>query len=341
MFQVFTDPSNLQRHIRQHHVGARSHACPECGKTFATSSGLKQHTHIHSSFKPFRCEVCSKSYTQFSNLCRHKRMHADCRTQIKCSKCGQTFSTITSLTKHKRFCDSTSVLPNQKPSANHPNHPNQSLFRGNTPPPNHHQSHMQAPSKAMTSPPSNPLFMFHRPPPFFPSGLNGYPFPSFFPPSPAQASSMSNLFPHPPHPFDQHIDKDRRTPPPPHLHHSNPMSTTFHSTAQHGLHFQNSHHHHKISPSVAEEASSFHHQSPARPVPINLVPAKSTSPEERKPHAVDVAKQTFLQIEDYSIKREKQSVTVKEMKRDDQSEEKTQKRTFDEVEDLRTVSTDI
>ena len=77
--KVFSDPSNLQRHIRSHHVGARSHACHECGKTFATSSGLKQHTHIHSSVKPFQCEVCLKAYTQFSNLCRHKRMHADCR----------------------------------------------------------------------------------------------------------------------------------------------------------------------------------------------------------------------------------------------------------------------
>ncbi|XP_066546862.1 histone-lysine N-methyltransferase PRDM16 isoform X3 [Amia ocellicauda] len=103
--QVFTDPSNLQRHIRSQHVGARAHTCPECGKTFATSSGLKQHKHIHSSVKPFICEVCHKSYTQFSNLCRHKRMHADCRTQIKCKDCGQMFSTTSSLNKHRRFCE--------------------------------------------------------------------------------------------------------------------------------------------------------------------------------------------------------------------------------------------
>ncbi|XP_077344145.1 histone-lysine N-methyltransferase MECOM isoform X5 [Lithobates pipiens] len=103
--QVFTDPSNLQRHIRSQHVGARAHACSECGKTFATSSGLKQHKHIHSSVKPFVCEVCHKSYTQFSNLCRHKRMHADCRTQIKCKDCGQMFSTTSSLNKHRRFCE--------------------------------------------------------------------------------------------------------------------------------------------------------------------------------------------------------------------------------------------
>ncbi|XP_061197166.1 histone-lysine N-methyltransferase MECOM-like isoform X2 [Saccostrea echinata] len=103
--KVFTDPSNLQRHIRSQHIGARSHACGECGKTFATSSGLKQHQHIHSSVKPFQCEVCLKAYTQFSNLCRHKRMHADCRQQIKCKDCGQAFSTVTSLSKHKRFCE--------------------------------------------------------------------------------------------------------------------------------------------------------------------------------------------------------------------------------------------
>lgn len=103
--KIFTDPSNLQRHIRSQHVGARCHACTDCGKTFATSSGLKQHQHIHSSVKPFQCEVCLKAYTQFSNLCRHKRMHADCRQQIKCKDCGQAFSTVTSLSKHKRFCE--------------------------------------------------------------------------------------------------------------------------------------------------------------------------------------------------------------------------------------------
>ncbi len=31
--------------------------CPSCGKTFASSSGLKQHMHIHGSIKPYKCEV--------------------------------------------------------------------------------------------------------------------------------------------------------------------------------------------------------------------------------------------------------------------------------------------
>lgn len=117
--RTFSDPSNLQRHIRTAHIGARSHACTECGKTFATSSGLKQHQHIHSSVKPFQCEVCLRAYTQFSNLCRHKRMHADCRRQIRCKDCGQNFSTATSLGKHRRFCAGSNAVPCTDLSPNH------------------------------------------------------------------------------------------------------------------------------------------------------------------------------------------------------------------------------
>ncbi|KAK7077758.1 hypothetical protein SK128_003757 [Halocaridina rubra] len=164
--RVFTDPIVLQKHIRNQHAGARSHACRECGKTFATSSGLKQHTHIHSSVKPFQCEVCFKAYTQFSNLCRHKRMHADCRLQIKCTKCGQAFSTVTSLAKHKRFCDTAPTLGL---------------------PPGHHGigdsklSPHSGLSMNTISSSSNPFMMHPRPPfPLLPpSLLSGYPvFPS-------------------------------------------------------------------------------------------------------------------------------------------------------------------
>lgn len=85
-------------------VQDRVYACPQCRKNFATSSGLKQHQHIHSSVKPFRCDVCRKAYTQFSNLCRHKRMHADCRQQIRCSICSRAFSNVVAMNKHRRFC---------------------------------------------------------------------------------------------------------------------------------------------------------------------------------------------------------------------------------------------
>jgi hypothetical protein len=38
----------------------RLYTCSDCGKSFQTSSGLKQHRNIHSSIKPWKCEVRRK-----------------------------------------------------------------------------------------------------------------------------------------------------------------------------------------------------------------------------------------------------------------------------------------
>lgn len=293
--KIFTDPSNLQRHIRTHHVGARSHACAECGKTFATSSGLKQHTHIHSSVKPFQCEVCLKvmkvkpfffvfflfflfqmrkfllfqAYTQFSNLCRHRRMHADCRLQIKCGKCGQSFSSVTSQTKHKRFCDSTSS-PATGTTATPMSQPSTNIQGAN---------------------PSNPLFMYPRHLPFYPTSLLS-PYPSlcglsnstsvttpfisnslFFSPSQPRVSShrkrsYSNENDRSASPVDRkrrlinnvhHHEKELQTPPPP-----PPSSSILKS---------------KISPAPAEEAVSVEKPSPARPQ-VSAVTSIFSNPRE-------------------------------------------------------------
>ena len=40
---------------------SRMNACPKCCKTFASSSGLKQHMHIHGSVKPYKCDVKNKT----------------------------------------------------------------------------------------------------------------------------------------------------------------------------------------------------------------------------------------------------------------------------------------
>ncbi|CAF0993053.1 unnamed protein product [Didymodactylos carnosus] len=98
----------------------RLYSCNDCGKSFQTSSGLKQHRNIHSSVKPWKCEFCPKSYTQFSNLCRHKRSHANARTQIECKGCGQSFQSHVALNKHRSSCKETNLVSaalSQQPSS--------------------------------------------------------------------------------------------------------------------------------------------------------------------------------------------------------------------------------
>ncbi|GMS84401.1 hypothetical protein PENTCL1PPCAC_6576 [Pristionchus entomophagus] len=93
-------------------------------KTFSSPSGLKQHSHIHCSSKPYRCSICSKAYTQFSNLCRHRRQHTTSTASSSssivdthspssshiCPTCTQSFSSSSLLNRHKCLCDMTSSL---------------------------------------------------------------------------------------------------------------------------------------------------------------------------------------------------------------------------------------
>ncbi|CAJ0963334.1 unnamed protein product, partial [Mesorhabditis belari] len=84
------------------------HKCPICPKSFSSASGLKQHSHIHCSSKPFRCHVCNKAYTQFSNLCRHRRIHLSSSTKEtggwRCPTCGHQFPNHGALVKHRSIC---------------------------------------------------------------------------------------------------------------------------------------------------------------------------------------------------------------------------------------------
>ena len=159
----------------------RAYACPQCRKNFATSSGLKQHQHIHSSVKPFRCDVCRKAYTQFSNLCRHKRMHADCRQLIRCANCAQVFSTAMSLNKHRRFCSADSD-------------PTAASARGTSSPVEDHRPRVDEPlsicsSMLMESWYRHLLASRLNPPSWQPLPLP----PTFYPPPPL----LSGPFPHP------------------------------------------------------------------------------------------------------------------------------------------------
>ncbi|CAF1200013.1 unnamed protein product [Rotaria sp. Silwood1] len=104
MYERINNHQNTSNSSETSECENRLYTCGDCGKSFQTSSGLKQHRNIHSSIKPWKCEFCTKSYTQFSNLCRHKRSHANVKTQIECKDCGQGFQSHIALNKHRSSC---------------------------------------------------------------------------------------------------------------------------------------------------------------------------------------------------------------------------------------------
>ena len=75
LFQAFASKADLQLHTQIHLREPKPYKCASCGKAFANSSYLSQHTRIHLGIKPYRCEICQRKFTQLSHLQQHIRTH--------------------------------------------------------------------------------------------------------------------------------------------------------------------------------------------------------------------------------------------------------------------------
>ena len=73
----YTTCGYLNEHSKLH-TGTRTPPCPNCGKTFTVSSGLKSHLLScipdgQPMWKMFKCDVCDKAYYRSGELARHCR----------------------------------------------------------------------------------------------------------------------------------------------------------------------------------------------------------------------------------------------------------------------------
>ncbi len=57
MYEPINNHQNTSNSSETSECENRLYTCNDCGKSFQTSSGLKQHRNIHSSIKPWKCEV--------------------------------------------------------------------------------------------------------------------------------------------------------------------------------------------------------------------------------------------------------------------------------------------
>jgi hypothetical protein len=62
MYESINNHQNTSNSSEASECENRLYTCNDCGKSFQTSSGLKQHRNIHSSIKPWKCEVRKKIF---------------------------------------------------------------------------------------------------------------------------------------------------------------------------------------------------------------------------------------------------------------------------------------
>ncbi|XP_030069720.1 zinc finger protein 2-like [Microcaecilia unicolor] len=83
------------------HMGDKLCNCPECEKSFKSSTELKQRKKINFSEKPFHCSECEKCFRSKSELKLHERAHTG-EKPFHCLECEKCFKSKGKLKLHEK-----------------------------------------------------------------------------------------------------------------------------------------------------------------------------------------------------------------------------------------------
>ena len=100
----FTSTIGLKNHLRKHKESEKSHQCAKCDKSFGAFSSLRRHTRsAHEQF--FKCALCNKFLKGKKILKEHMMSEHEYAPEIhKCCNCDQNFDSEEFLAEHKSNC---------------------------------------------------------------------------------------------------------------------------------------------------------------------------------------------------------------------------------------------
>ncbi|XP_070155086.1 transcription factor hamlet isoform X2 [Polyergus mexicanus] len=282
----FQDIELLDSHlVTCHRYPAEQHRCDSCPRAYAWRPLLVRHRAIvHGDLRNYPCENCPKVFTDPSNLQRHIRTHHVGARSHACTECGKTFATSSGLKQHTHIHSSVKPFRCEVCFKSYTQFSNLCRHKRM-----HADCRMQikcvkcgqsfgtvtslskhkrfCDSTTPTGPPgampqlptptTNPFLVYPRPPVSLPGGLPFYspslmaPYPGIFPNAPNFLNTPL-LFP----PKIEETEKRSESPFPKKARFTPPTVLSQHN---------------KISPSMAEEATSTFRPSPARP-PVQPTP---------------------------------------------------------------------
>ncbi|XP_055704720.1 zinc finger protein 665 [Phlebotomus papatasi] len=95
---IFTNRSNMVRHVRRRHENPRIFKCSDCSETFRRKDQLRKHRMDHTGQFPHICETCGKGFVNLKTL----RSHLVCHRLLKCSQCDKEVPNWTELVAHRK-----------------------------------------------------------------------------------------------------------------------------------------------------------------------------------------------------------------------------------------------
>merc|ERR1719494_492784 len=80
---------------------SHTNICPNCGKTFSSTSALAKHKLIHSDERKYVCHICSRGFKRQDHLNGHMVTHRD-KKPYECprTECGKSYCDMRSLRRH-------------------------------------------------------------------------------------------------------------------------------------------------------------------------------------------------------------------------------------------------